>query len=211
MLEGWNREAGTHQDDHVPITPEVLRGLRGSWSKVCSDLFEACLFHTAALVALFGALCISELVAHSKEDQCMRNLLFQDAQFSDFGVVLRVHKSKTDQMGKGCDVSLGFCSESELCPVIAPHTYISLRGSAPGLLFVHQGGGPLTKHPFWTVMARALEIWGCLIFIFAPIRLVLGCRRLLLPWGTILRLFRELGDGGQSRTVVMFITELFQL
>lgn len=63
MLEGWNREAGTRQDDRVPITPEVLHGLRCSWGKICSDIYEACLFNAASLVAFFGALRISELVA----------------------------------------------------------------------------------------------------------------------------------------------------
>lgn len=108
-----------HQDDRVSITSEVLRGLRGTWSKVCSDIYEACLLYAAALVAFFGAFRMSELVAQSKEDQSFSALLFQDVPFFNFGVVLRVHKSKTDQSGKGCDISLGFCTESELCPVIA--------------------------------------------------------------------------------------------
>lgn len=88
---------------------------------------------------IFGALRKSELVAQSKEDQSWRALLFQDVQFSDFSIVLQVQQSKTEKIGKGCNVSLGFCSELELCPVVALRTYISLRGRA-GLLFVHRGG-----------------------------------------------------------------------
>ena len=52
--------------------------------------------------------------------------------------------SKTDPFRVGCDIYLGRGSGS-VCPIIALGSYLSLRGSAPGPLFVFGDGRPLTR------------------------------------------------------------------
>ena len=52
--------------------------------------------------------------------------------------------SKTDPFRVGCDMYLGRGSGA-VCPVTALGTYLSLRGSAPGPLFLFSDGRPLTR------------------------------------------------------------------
>lgn len=60
------------------------------WQQLCASKFEVCLFHTASLVAFFGALCVSELIVQSKADRYYRALLFQDVQFRETGVRIKL-------------------------------------------------------------------------------------------------------------------------
>lgn len=151
---------GTPTDDRQPISPQVLSGLLSELDSICKSSYEASLFYAAALVAFFGALRISELVAQSRAQQRSGALLFQDVHFTDVGVNLGLRRSKTDQLGRGAQISLGYCELEDLCPVRALRKFISLRGSSPGLLFCHLGGAPLTKHQFWAVTTRALAKLG---------------------------------------------------
>lgn len=146
MLEGWGQESGPRHDSHQPITPGILRGLKDTWQGLCSLAYEARLFHAAALLAFFGALRISELVAASKGHTSSRALFFHDLKMGRRSVEVNIQQSKTDQIGKGRSLVLGKCSEAELCPVTALLAYVSLRGTGEGYLFRHQDGTPLTKH-----------------------------------------------------------------
>lgn len=159
-LEGWSREVGVRVDHRQPISPEILRGLQACWGEICSSVFEAVLFHAAALVAFFGAFRISELVAQAKSDTSGRALQVQDVELSAVRASIALRRSKTDQQQRGVVVKLGTCAEKELCPVSALAAYLAVRGRRAGLLFQHQDGSPLTKHQFWSVTARALEKLG---------------------------------------------------
>ena len=52
--------------------------------------------------------------------------------------------SKTDPFCVGCDIYLGRGSGS-VCPITALGSYLSLRGPAPGPLFMFSDGRPLTR------------------------------------------------------------------
>ncbi|XP_054831298.1 uncharacterized protein LOC129326975 [Eublepharis macularius] len=160
MLEGWSREKGARKDDRLPISPSVLRGLNSVWEDVCHSSFEVLLFHAAALTAFFGALRVSELVSLSARDTSGRALVMQDLKFKGKAAILRVRRSKTDQRGFGCEITLGPCAEQELCPVRALRLYVQARGESPGVLFCHSDGRPLTKYQFWAVTGRALGKLG---------------------------------------------------
>lgn len=82
MLEGWSRELGTHRDDRVPISLDILKGLLALWPTLCSSPYEECLFHVVALLAFFGKLRVSELVAHSRTDRSERALLDWDVRLA---------------------------------------------------------------------------------------------------------------------------------
>lgn len=160
MLEGWSREAVRQPDGRQPISPGVLKGLVGVWREICKSDFEAALFHSAALVAFFGALRISELIARSKSDSTRKALQRGDVAFTEGTVSIRIRGSKTDQKQKGATIQLGRCSDSELCPVTALGRYLELRGTEPGFLFCHEDGSPLTKYQFWAVTGQALARLG---------------------------------------------------
>ncbi|KAJ7341638.1 hypothetical protein JRQ81_005981 [Phrynocephalus forsythii] len=78
----------------------------------------------------------------------------ESAAPNDLAVCMR--KSKTDQKGKGAEISLGPCSAGEICPVVAMRGYLKLKGPREGYLFIHQDGRPLTKFQFSAVTSRVL-------------------------------------------------------
>lgn len=57
-----------------------------------------------------------------------------------------MHRSKTYQSGRGAEVELGPCGQTELCLITALWAYVYVRGSEPGFLFLHWSGDPLTQH-----------------------------------------------------------------
>lgn len=118
------------------------------------------LFHAAALVAFFGTLHISELVAQSKSDVGKRALQRGDVALSDNAVSIRIRVSKTDQRQKGTKIHLGRCADMGLCPVGAMERYLQWRGTEQGLLFCHEDKSPLTKYQFWSVTKWALAHLG---------------------------------------------------
>ena len=160
MLEGWARSNPPVQDKRKPITPEMLLGLLRQWAKLCSSNYEQCLFHATALVTFFFFFLISEVVAASKADKAGRCLMWDDLQFEDNGIRLRLRKSKTDQAGRGAWVALAPASREELCPIAAMRSYLKLQGNQQGFLFQHANGSPLTKYQFWAVASKALQAMG---------------------------------------------------
>lgn len=78
MLESWARESQTTHDDRQSISLQVLSGLLQALQGICKSEYKVKLFHLDALVAFFGALRISELVARSHTEQHVTALLGQD-------------------------------------------------------------------------------------------------------------------------------------
>ena len=74
MLEGWSRERGRIRDDRTPVSPALLERVCKLWGSLCRDRYEEALFHAAALLAFFGAMRISELVAAGKSDVSQKAL-----------------------------------------------------------------------------------------------------------------------------------------
>ena len=69
-------------------------------------------------------------------------LLLSDVEFTDQGVVLKIRRSKTDQLGKGREIGLTFGQHTETCPVAALHRWIERRGGFAGPLFTRFDGHP---------------------------------------------------------------------
>lgn len=160
MLEGWAREVTPRVDVRQLITPEVLTGLYRVWRRVCRTEYEMALFHAAALVAFFGALRVSELVAGSRSDRPGTALQLGDVSMWEERISLVIRRSKTDQKGKGALVTLESCAAAELCPVSAMREFLGFRGTVPGWLFCHADSAPLTKYQFWAVTSLALSKLG---------------------------------------------------
>lgn len=65
------------------------------------------------------------------------------ADSASSAVRLRLKYSKTDPFGVGCFVYVGRTG-SDICPVSALLRYLSIRGLAPGPLFIWSDGSPLS-------------------------------------------------------------------
>lgn len=55
MLEGFAKRTPPVRDHRRPITPELLRGIAGTFTTLCSSPYEVQLFRAALLTAFFGA------------------------------------------------------------------------------------------------------------------------------------------------------------
>lgn len=160
MLEGWRREEGPRKDPGKPLSPAILKGLFQQWRAVCMSEYERFLFHAASLIAFFGALRISKLVASSKSDLSGKAFDRDDVSVSSDQVHILIRSSKTDQSGKGRSLVLNTCDIAELCPVKALTQFLSVRKTGKGVLFCHVDGSPLTRYQFWVVTAKALRNLG---------------------------------------------------
>ena len=145
MLEGWSQERGRIQHDRTPISPVLLECLCELWGSLCKDSYEEALFHAAVLVAFWGAMWISELVALGKGDTSRKALQLEDVVVQEGQVKIRIWRSKTDQQSKGRHVILGQCSLCNICPVKAVREFMIIRGPEGGYFFQHRDGSPLTK------------------------------------------------------------------
>ena len=72
---------------------------------------------------------------------------------------LRIKQSKTDPFRQGVEVFLGR-TDSVICPVEAVVNYIGVHPSAPGPLFIHQSGTPLTCTYLVSQLQAALRAAG---------------------------------------------------
>ena len=140
MIEGWTKERARIPDNRSPFTPEILVQLSKSWVNICRNNFEISLFRATFLVAFFGALWVSEVVAASKADKLQVALQKEDIQVVDSKIYIHIRPSKMDQRAQGMDIVLGQCSIAEICPAQAVVAYLQLRGEHSGYFICHRDG-----------------------------------------------------------------------
>ena len=119
-LRGLRRTLGCAKDKKAPLTPTQLGLIK--WDSGRKGLRDKALI----LVGFFGALRRSELVG----------LNIEDVEFVPEGAILTIRKSKTDQVGGGREVAIGYAKRPELCPVRALQSYMATLGRNTGPLFV---------------------------------------------------------------------------
>ena len=144
----------------LPITPSILRQLRALWSRRAHD-YDVVLSWAACCTAFFGFFRIGELT-----EQSMRSCngvevsdVSVDSRENPSMVKIHLHRSKTDQFGRGISTYLGTTGD-ELCPVSALIAYLAVRGGAPGPLFRLQDGRSLTREIFTSAVRVALSTLG---------------------------------------------------
>jgi integrase len=59
----------------------------------------------------------------------------EDLRWSKAGLLLRIPRSKTDQLGEGADIAIPFVGTVALCAARAVRRYIELAGITSGVLF----------------------------------------------------------------------------
>ena len=144
LLRGIKRVQGPASPMRPPITVDHLKAIQRSFDLSTRDhvmLWAAC------CLAFFGFLRAGEFTVNSAFDPNTHMTvsdLQADSLVNPSCFKVRIKCSKTDPFRVGCDIYLGRGSGS-VCAITALGSYLSLRGSAPGPLFMFSDGRPLTR------------------------------------------------------------------
>ena len=128
-----------------PLTWDML-------NRICEHVqqtespFDSAMLQAAALLAFFGMLRVSEytsITASAAEHDTLGpediNILWERRV-----ACIRIKHSKTDPFRVGVTIRVAMINH-RLCPVMALHRFLLLRGHTPGPLFVFQNGMFLTR------------------------------------------------------------------
>ena len=132
---------GNQMRTRLPITPSILRKLRGSWWSQGSQ--------SSALTASFGFCQLGELAVPREGDYdpsvhlSLTDVACNNQQHST-AVSLLLHRMKMDQARRKVKIVLRV-TRTDLCAVQALLEYLSLRGREPGPLFLWSDRKPVTK------------------------------------------------------------------
>ena len=148
VLMGINRIQG---QSHVrPVRPPI------TWDRlnaIISFIFHTesghnqAMFSAAILIAFFGMLRVSEFTSPSafyfnQNIHLSSNDVFIDFQRNLAFIYLKF--CKTDQFGVGTTIRVSRLNH-QLCPVLALHRYLNIRGPHPGPLFIFSDGFYFTR------------------------------------------------------------------
>ena len=166
VIKGIKRhqaKAGVGAWARLPITPELLRRLKGVWSP-SGTTRDTKLIWAACCLCFFGFLRAGEMtVPGDKGYDPQTHLSMGDIALDDSRspslVRVTIKQSKTDPFRKGVDIFVGRTG-TDLCPVGALLDYLQVRGAAPGALFIFADGHLLTRQRFVDRVREALQRAG---------------------------------------------------
>ena len=160
VVKGFRRRAAQGGGrPRLPVTPGILRSLKGVWS-LEPDGFTASMLWAAVCLCFFGFLRSGEVVVPSDSgfDPTV-HLCFEDISVDSCvapaSIQVFLKASKTDPFRKGVSLVIGKGSP-ELCPVAAVLDYMVRRGNATGPLFQFRDGRFLTRARFVAAVRSAL-------------------------------------------------------
>ena len=141
LLQGVRRHPSSPaRSPRLPITNEILRVLAQALE---FPSFDNIMFWAACCTAFFGFLRVSEFSCPGIFVPS-QHLSRHDVSWDPAGFYrLFLKRSKTDPFASGYTVLLGPSGQS-ICPVAALSRYLSIRGHAPGPLFLRSNGQPLS-------------------------------------------------------------------
>ena len=147
----------------LPITPTLLRAIKGAWDKSCADP-DTVMLWAACCLAFFGFMRTGELTVPSDQGyDSTVHLSLSDISVdnpADPGILgVRLKASKTDPFRKGISLFIGRVS-SDICPVAAMLAYLMVRGPQAGPLFKYQNGRFLTRQRLVVAVRDALRSAG---------------------------------------------------
>ncbi|XP_063781423.1 uncharacterized protein LOC134930666 [Pseudophryne corroboree] len=156
-LKGWAREQATPGDARRPIGRPMLKNLIEVVSRIAADEYETGLFRLAFSLAFLGAFRVGELVASSKSSKDS-GLMAGNVAVEKDRVLCKIHKSKTDQLGRGRWVTIGRQEEQSTCAVTLASDFERRRPQGPWPQWlVHDSGSPLTRFQFQSVFKKGLR------------------------------------------------------
>ncbi|MHB8387554.1 MAG: site-specific integrase [Acidiferrobacteraceae bacterium] len=133
VMHGIAREVGTAQKKAAPLEVDDLRACL----ILCPSTIAGARDRALLALGFFGALRRSELVA----------LTVRDIEFCPEGLVLKIRKSKTDQLRAGRDVPVPTMKHARVCPVRLLRAWMEAGEIAEGPLFrrIDRGGNVATE------------------------------------------------------------------
>lgn len=168
MVRGMKKKTGgPKRKPRLPITPAILRELRGVWEKM-TDSVKGHMLWAAACMCFFGFLRSGEVVVPSAkgfdpEAHLCEGDVKVDSRANPSYLEVNIKASKTDVFRKGVTVVLGL-SGTDLCPVAAILSYMTRpkpkTASHPSPFFVFGDGTPLTRDKFVRELRIALTAAG---------------------------------------------------
>jgi site-specific recombinase XerD len=120
-LKGAKRELGVLQTRKYALESKDIYKFVFHANNDLKGLRDKALF----VIGYSGAFRRSELIA----------LNIDDLDFNEFGVIITIRKSKTDQFGKGSKFALHYSDNTDMCPVLTLQRYIEKAGLTEGALF----------------------------------------------------------------------------
>ena len=145
----------------LPVTLNILSKLKEAWPPTKPDHR---MLWAAACTGFFGFLRAGEFTVPSRQaydPEVHLNLtdLAIDCHDNPTLIRLRIKQSKTYPFRQGVEVFLG-ATKIDKCPVQAILSYLEVRSSTPGALFMFSSGHPLTRSALVSHLQSALQQAG---------------------------------------------------
>ena len=165
VLKGIRRcraEEGCKDRVRLPVSPEMLLVLRGSWRRRAG--WDSVMLWAAVCLCFFGCTRAGEITAPERGNvDPGAHLTFQDIVVDNADkprkISVSIKASKTDPFRVGVDIHVGWTGK-KLCPVAAIMAYLVARKDGPGPLFRFEDGRPLTRPRLVLEVRRALDEAG---------------------------------------------------
>ena len=146
VLRGIKRTQGDSSSLRLPITDDIMMVICRALDLTHPD---HCMFWVACNLAYFGFLRSAEftvpnLASYVPAIHLEVEDVAVDSHLSPSCLRLRIKASKTDPFRKGCFLHIGK-GEFPLCAISSLLAYLTLRGDAPGPLFLFRDGRLLSR------------------------------------------------------------------
>lgn len=147
VVRGIKRsQSSLPSNPRLPISNDILRIVH---SALNFDSFDDVMFWASCTLAYFGFLrsaefTVSSLSTFNPSRHLSVSDIAVDVPLNPSCLQVCIKASKTDPFRKGCKILIGRGSPP-LCAVQAVVSYLTLRGSHPGPLFLHENGLPLNR------------------------------------------------------------------
>lgn len=163
VLKGIRRTSSSPRRCRLPITPDLLRAVLAVWSRGVFD-FDKVMLWAAFSLGFFGFLRAGEftcpsLVGFDQSSMLTAGDVWVDSHVDPQCLTVRLKRSKGDPFGAGVLIYLGRTFQL-LCPVSALLSYLAVRPSMPGPLFIFRDGVPLSRDRLVTSLTQALRAAG---------------------------------------------------
>ena len=209
VLKGLKKKvAGKDRRVRLPITPGILRKLKRVWAWR-PDKYNTAMLWVACTLCFFGFLRMGEAVVPASGYDPEVHLSFADARVNDRSspewMEVCIKASKTDPFRKGVTIYIGVTG-GDLCPVAALLSYMVLRGSHNGPLFVFANGDHLTRERFVAQLRQALSTAGVDSTLYAGHSFRIGAATTAAMCGIQDSLIKTLGRWESSAYMVYIRT-----
>ena len=147
----------------LPITPEILRQVKGQWQRD-PPTQDRIMLWAAFLTCFFGffrsgEICVSQADSFDPSSDLSVDSVKLDSICNPRLIRIRLATSKTDPFREGAMINLPR-TEDDLCPVAALLSWLVYRGGSPGPLFLFQSGASLTRARLVTELRKVLSDVG---------------------------------------------------